>query len=96
MDTNMGQLKENAALIYERANGEVYSREFGADSSTRKLVGYEYDPRTSDGRPLHEHIAEDKMWGDIRRLAKSHATLQAEIDRVIATYHLIKNNGNKT
>jgi len=96
MDTNMGQLKEGTSLIYERANGEIYSREFGADSNTRKLVGYDYDPRTSDGRPLHEHITEDKMWGDIRRLAQSNATLQAEIDRVIATYHLIKDNGNKT
>jgi hypothetical protein len=36
---------------------------------------------------------EDKMWGEIRHLAKTHATLQAELDRVIATYHLIKKNG---
>jgi hypothetical protein len=80
-------------IIYERSGNEVYAREFGAEPNTRTLVGYTHDPRTPDGRPLHEHIMEDKMWGEIRRLAKTHATLQAELDRVIATYHLIKQNG---
>jgi hypothetical protein len=96
MDTNMGQLKEGATLIYERSNDTVYAREFGSDPSTRVEVGWKYDPRTTDGRPLRDHIQEDKLWGDIRRAAQSNATLQAEVDRVIATYHLIKDNGNKT
>lgn len=89
----MGQLKQDATLIYERHDGMVYSREFGADPASRVLVGYDYDPRTSDGRPLRDHIQEDQMWGEIRRMARTNATLQEEVDRVIATYHLIKNNG---
>jgi hypothetical protein len=89
----MGRLKENTALIYERVDSMVYSREVGADPATRVPVGWDYDSRTPDGRPLRDHIQEDKMWGEIRRLARTNATLQAEVDRVVATYHLIKDNG---
>jgi len=33
------------------------------------------------------------MWGEIRRLGRTNAVLGAELDRVVATYHLIKDNG---
>lgn len=84
----MGTLKANTAYIYERANGITYARESGADPNTRQIVGY--DHRTSDGRPLHEHIQEDKLWGEIRRLAKTNEVLQSELERVIMLYNLIK------
>ena len=74
----MGTLKPGATYVYERDKGTVYSREIGADPSTREVVGWEYDPinghkidydkRTPDGRPLHDYIMEDKLWGAIRRL----------------------------
>jgi hypothetical protein len=96
----MGTLKPDTKYIYERANGVVYAREFGADPSTRFEVGYEYDPvtghridhdeRTSDGRPLFEHIQENKMWGEIRRAARTNPTLQDELNRVIMIYKLTK------
>ena len=104
MDTSMGQLKPGATLIYERAEGIIYARESGADPSTRQVVGYEsgteydpitghkinYDSRTADGRPLHVHIQENKMWGEIRRAAKTNPTLQDAMDRVIMIYKLSK------
>ena len=100
----MSQLKPGATYIYERANGVVYAREFGADPGDRTVVGYEsgreYDPitghkisldaRTSDGRPLHEHIRENRMWGEIRRAAQTNPTLQDALDRVIMIYRLSK------
>jgi hypothetical protein len=96
----MGTLKPGATYIYERANGVVYARESGADPSTRFEVGYEYDPitghkidhdsRTSDGRPLHAHIQENKMWGEIRRAAPTNPALQDALDRVIMIYQLSK------
>ena len=96
----MGQLKSGATYIYERVNDMVYARESGADPSTRQIVGHEYDPitghkidydsRTVDGRPLHEHIQENKMWGEIRRAAPSNPTLQDALDRVIMIYKLSK------
>jgi len=86
----MGSLKPGATYVYERNNGIVYAREFGADPSTRKEIGWNYDPRTSDGRPLHDHIMDDKMWGEIRREAKTNVTLQKALDRAIMIYKLSK------
>jgi hypothetical protein len=91
----MGTLKEGVTYIYERAEGIVYAREFGSDPSTRKEIGWDYDPRTSDGRPLREHILEDKLWGEIRRAAKTNYTLQEALDRVKLIYGLSKENGKK-
>jgi hypothetical protein len=98
----MGQLKPGATYIYERADGVVYAREFGADPTTRQVVGYDYDPitgqkiphqwdsRTSDGQTLHDRIMEDKLWGEIRRAAPANPTLQDALDRVIMIYQLSK------
>ena len=82
--------------IFERANGVIYRRAFGADPATREVVGYDqdYNPykdsRTSDGRPLIDHLRDDKLWGEIRRAARSNATLQDALDRVIEIYNLTK------
>ena len=86
----MGSLKPGATLIYERVGDEVYAREFGA--TDRTLIGYDqkYDPRTQDGRPLREHLLEDKLWGDIRRAARTNSTLQDALDRAIMIYNLSK------
>jgi hypothetical protein len=100
MAIGMGTLKPGATYIYERNGNEVYARESGADPSTRQLMGYAYDPvnghhvdydsRTSDGRPLHDHLMENKMWADIHRLAKTTPALQDALERVIMIYKLIK------
>ena len=90
----MGTLKPGATYIYERNGEEIYAREFG--EKDRTLIGYKYemenkpDPRTNDGRPLHEHIMEDKMWGEIRREARTNITLQKALDRAIMIYRLSK------
>ena len=86
----MGSLKPGATYIYERNGDEVYAREFG--ETDRKLIGYSHtpDPRTTDGRPLHEHIKENKLWGEIRREAKTNITLQKALDRAIMIYKLSK------
>jgi len=86
----MGSLKPGATYVYERNNGTVYAREIGAEPETRKEIGWDYDPRTSDGRPLHDHLMDDKMWGEIRREAKTNITLQKALDRAIMIYKLSK------
>lgn len=98
----MGQLKPGAKYIYERADGVTYARELGADPSTREAIGWNYDPtqpnfdpRTSDGRPLHSHIMDSKLWGDIRREAKTNPTLQDALERAILIYHLSKKDGTE-
>jgi hypothetical protein len=91
----MGNLKPGVTYIYERSGGTVYAREFGSDPSTRQVVGWDYnkhdpkfDPRTQDGRPLIDQMREDKLWGDIRREAKTNTTLQKVLDRAIMIYKL--------
>ena len=96
----MGQLKPGAKLVYERDNDVVYSREFGADPSTRKVVGWDYDPenpnfdpRTDDGRPIHEHIMDSKKWGEIRRAARTNEALRHAVEQCILIYNLSKDHG---
>jgi hypothetical protein len=93
----MGSLKPGATYIYERNVEEIYARETG--QTERVLIGYQYenkvDPRTNDGRPLREHLKEDKLWGEIRRAAKSNKALQLALDRAILVYHMSKDHGQK-
>jgi len=88
----MGNLKPGATYVYERANGVIYARESGSDPLSREAIGWDYDPRTGDGRPLHDHIMDSKMWGEIRREAKNNPLLQDALDRAIIIYHLSKKN----
>ena len=100
MVMSMKKHRPDVTYIYERVGNEVYLRESGADPGTRELMGYSHDPitghkidydkRTSDGRPLINHIREDQMWGDIRRLARTNPALQDAVERVIMIYKLIK------
>lgn len=84
----MGTLKPGATYIYERADGVVYAREFGGIE--RREIGWEYDSRTDDGRPLHDHLMDAKLWGEIRREATTNPALQQALDRAIMIYRLSK------
>lgn len=88
----MGTLTPGATYIYERNGEEIYARETG--KTERKLIGYQYenkvDPRTPDGRPLHDHMMEDKLWGEIRRAARTNPTLQKALEQCIIIHHLSK------
>ena len=82
-------------IIYESPDGgyTVYARKPG--ESERKLVSRANpDPRTPDGRPLFEHMQEDKLWGEIRRTARTNPALQKALDQCIMIYHLSKKHGN--
>jgi len=85
----MGSLKPGATYVYERNAGEVYAREVGADPSSRKLIGYNWDP-INGKRSTHDQLIEDKMWGEIRRMAPTNPALQKALDRVIMIYRLSK------
>jgi len=86
----MGNLKPSATYVYEKVDGITYAREAGAAPNTRQEIGWDYDPRTKDGRPLIEEIQESKLWGEIHREAKTNPALQAAIERVKIIYYLSK------
>ena len=92
----MGKLKPGASLIYERDGDTVYSREAGANPGTRTEIGYDYETfeerRDHDIRvsmkKRHEALMEDRLWGNIRRAAKTNPALQDALERAIMIYHL--------
>jgi len=94
----MGQLTPGATLVYERDGNTVYAREAGADPSTRIEIGYDYEMheerRDADIRAgmkkRRDSLMEDKLWGDIRRAARTNPTLQDALDRAIIIYNLTK------
>jgi hypothetical protein len=88
--TSTGNLTPNSTYTYESANGVIYRREFGSDPSKREVVGYAYDPQTEDGMPKEHQMAEDALWKDIRRTAKSNASLQEVLERAKVLYYLSK------
>jgi len=78
-------------MIYESPDGgkTVYERESG--SSERKLIR---DNRTVDGQPLYDHIMESKLWGEIRRAAKTNVALADILEQAKMVYALIKKEIN--
>ena len=84
----MGNLKPDAKIIYESPDngGTVYGRYAGTNE--RWIVGY-----SQDTKDTIESIKEDKLWGEIRRAAKSNKVLQDALDRVKIIYELSKDNG---
>ena len=91
----MGNLKPGATYIYERVDGTVYQREMGSDPLSREAVGWDYDPRTEDGRPLVDHLRDNKLWGDIFRASKTNPLLREALDRAKIIYELSKDDGTK-
>lgn len=86
----MGNLKPGATIIYESPDkgGTVYGRYAGTNE--RWVVGYSQDTRNT-----LDQLKEDKLWGEIRRAAKTDQRLQRELDRVKIIYELSKDNGTE-
>ena len=92
----MGTLVPGATYIYERNGDTVYAREFGADPSTRKEIGWEFDPDNTDHLERQERLStlrNDQLWHKIRSAAQDNVTLQDALDRVIELYYLSKDHG---
>jgi len=92
----MGTLTPGATYIYERNGNTVYAREFGADPSTRKEIGWDYDPNNPDHLERQERLnalRNDQLWHKIRLAARDNVTLQDALDRVVEIYHLSKDHG---
>ena len=73
------------AVIYESPDGgeTVYVRQPG--ETHRELHS-----QSEEKRDLLEKIKEDKLWGDIRRMAKTNPTLKRALDEAVMIYNLSK------
>ena len=72
-------------MIFESPDGgkTVYSREAGQTERTL----YSID---DDMKDMFVTIREDKLWGEIRRAARTNTSLQAVLDHAIMIYKLSK------
>jgi len=86
----MGTLKPDAKIIYESPdNGDtVYARYAG--ESERWMVG-----QSTKAKDRIDLIKENKLWGEIRRAARSNQVLQDALDRVKILYELSRGDGKK-
>lgn len=94
----MGSLKPGATYIYERHDGVVYAREFGADANTRVEIGWDWEIDNNPARvkgARKESVADNQLWWNIRLAAKSNPALQEALDRAKIIYHLGKTNGQE-
>jgi len=66
---------DKGETVYVRQGGET-SRRLHSESEKKKS--------------LHDDVMESKLWGNIRRAARTNPALQSELDRVIMFYHLSK------
>ena len=87
----MGTLKSGATYIYEHVDGVTYAREFGANPSERRIIGW--DSQKSDGKSLDEHIKERQLWDNIHHAAKTNRTLQHALEQCIIISNLSKDHG---
>lgn len=71
------------AVIYESPDGgqTVYVRKPG---ETHRELHWQ----SQEKRDLIKTIEEDKLWGDIRRAAKTNPTLQRALDEAVMIYKL--------
>ena len=84
----MGSLKPGATYIYERDKGVTYAREFGADPSTRTVIGWDYNPNFQPPTTGRQEVDAHNEWVQIRLAGKNNPALQKAIDNVIILYKL--------
>jgi hypothetical protein len=84
----MGSLKPGATYIYERSGSAITAREFGADISTRRVVGYESD----DG---HISASSKRMMSELNEVGKmceSDPAMQTLLEQLFVMYNLKKSH----
>jgi hypothetical protein len=89
----MGTLKPGATYIHERVDNVVYSREFGADPSTRQVVGWDYEPK--EATFLGMSVTQVGELIAMSQAAETNPTLKEALERAKIIYHLSKDAGNK-
>jgi hypothetical protein len=84
----MGNLTPNKSIIYESPDGgeTVYARYAG--ETDRWMVG-----QSTKAKSLIDELEDQKLWGELRRTAKTNPLLRDALDRAIMIYHLSKNDG---
>jgi hypothetical protein len=81
MDMYMGSLSPGSTLIYERANGRIYAREFG--TSNRTIVGYDVD-HSPEFHMIRQEI------NQVLTMCEQDSAMRELLDQLIVLYNLKK------
>jgi hypothetical protein len=81
----MGGLKPGATLIYERANGRIYAREFG--KTERRIVGYD-----SSYQETPEFKYYKSEINQVLAMCETDSAMRELLDKLFVMYNLKKSN----
>lgn len=86
----MGNLIPDQALIYERSNGIVYARyrDPPYNKLERWIIGGDADKVAEVSDNLFTH----RDWYEILRLSNSNSTLKKQLDQLLTTYYILKDD----
>lgn len=87
MDTNMGNLKPNVPLIYERVGPVIYAREVGA--TERHIVGYNVEHESTILGMPQRKVARILA---IQQMAEADPGMKELWDRLEILYNLKQSN----
>lgn len=82
----MGNLLPNEPLIYERSNGVVYARYRDKPEIERWIIGGDPGAVAREQGELLDY----SEWQHLCELALKNFTLKKQLDRVVQTYYIIK------
>ena len=79
---------DKGKTVYARNPGTI--EKMRIDSNGNLGIGTAAPRQVLSTSSLHDQMMEDKLWGNIRRAAKTDPTLQEALERVKVTYYLTK------
>jgi hypothetical protein len=88
VEQQLGNLKPNEPLIYERANGVVYARYRDKPEIPRWIIGG--DPGAV-ARAQGE-ILDYAEWKTLCDMCEKYVTLKRQMDKLVTTYYTIKDS----
>jgi len=91
MTQQNNKLIPGQALIYERSKGVVYARYRDApyNDIPRWIVGGDPTSVAKANGSLYGEVLWD-VYQDINRIAKSNVTLKKQLNKLLATYYIVK------
>lgn len=79
-------------IVNKITEAVIYTDNAGAETIYIKESG-DKEPKVADQKrsfDLHAQLMENKLWGDIRRAARTNPTLKRALDEAIMIYNLSK------
>jgi len=91
MTQQNNKLIPGQALIYERSKGVVYARyrDSPYNNIPRWVVGGDPTSVAKANGSLYGEVLWD-VYQDINRIAKSNVTLKKQLNKLLATYYIVK------